>query len=130
MDMKGIKILLVEDELIIAMEIEMELKSLGFEVVGKAINFDSAINLTKKTLPDIILMDVNLKGKKNGIETSLEIINFHEASIIFISAYTDEETQTRMKAIRGSYFLPKPFTIKDLYSKIEEVQIGKASAIY
>jgi CheY-like chemotaxis protein len=121
MNKNGIKVLLVEDEVIIAMEIEMELKSLGLDVVGKAISYDGAIDMAKKKLPDVVLMDVNLKGKKNGIETSKEILQLGQIPIVFISAYTDEETENRMKQIPGSYFLPKPFTIRDLSSKIDEI---------
>ncbi len=128
MNSKGVKILLVEDELIIAMEIEMELKSLGFDVVGKSINYDTAIDISRKKLPDVVLMDVNLKGKKNGIDTAHDIVQFNKVPIIFISAYTDEETENRMRVVPGSYFLPKPFTIKDLSSKIESIFSGNGVA--
>jgi DNA-binding response OmpR family regulator len=121
MNYDEIRVLLVEDEVIIAMEIEMELKSLGMNVVGKAISYDGAIEIAKNKLPNVVLMDVNLRGKKNGIDTAKDILAIHHIPIIFISAYTDEETENRMKEVPGSYFLPKPFTIDDLSAKIDEV---------
>lgn len=121
MNYDEIRVLLVEDEVIIAMEIEMELKSLGMNVVGKAISYDGAIEIAKNKSPNVVLMDVNLRGKKNGIDTAKDILAIHHIPIIFISAYTDEETENRMKEVPGSYFLPKPFTIKDLSAKIDEV---------
>jgi DNA-binding response OmpR family regulator len=121
MKLDGIKILLVEDELIIAMEMEMELTSIGLKVVGKAVSYETAVELARKAAPDIMLMDVNLKGKKNGIETAHEILSFHKIPIIFISAYTDEETENKMRTVPGSFFLPKPFTINDLSAKLKEI---------
>lgn len=115
------KILIVEDEIIVAMEMELELQSNGFNVVGKASSFKSALDISNSSAPDIVLMDVNLKGIKNGIETAKEIYQMKEASFIFISAYTDEDTRQNISQVPKSYFLPKPFTSHDLIKKMDEV---------
>lgn len=112
------KILIVEDEIIVAMEIEMALQSKGYWVVGKAPTSEKAIELTQKFLPDVILMDVNIKGSKDGIGTSQEILKFHSPSIIFLSAYSDSETIRKMQVIQPHYFLPKPYTQEDLFKII------------
>jgi len=115
------KILIVEDEIIVAMEIELALQSKGYAVVGKAPTSEKAIELAQKFLPDIILMDVNIKGSKDGIGTSKEILKFHNTSIIFLSAYSDSETVKRMQVIQPHYFLPKPYSQSELVKIISTV---------
>lgn len=108
------KILIVEDEIIVAMEIEFALKSKGYSVIGKAPTSEKAIELAQKFLPDVILMDVNIKGNSDGIGTSREILKHYQPAIIFISAYTDSETINKMKTIQPHYFLPKPYSQNEL----------------
>ncbi|MDQ7817527.1 MAG: response regulator [Melioribacteraceae bacterium] len=108
------KILIVEDEAIVAMEIEFLLQSTGYSVVGKATNSNKAIDLAIKFLPDIILMDVNIKGNCNGIEASQEILKFSKPVIIFVTAYNDAETKLKLEIIKPHFFLPKPFSPEDL----------------
>lgn len=108
------KVLIVEDEVIVSMEIEFTLQASGFNVIGQAANSEKAIELTKKFLPDIILMDVNIKGEKDGINTSLEILKFYKPIIIFLSAYNDSETRKRMDIIGHHYFLSKPYLQSEL----------------
>ena len=112
------KILIVEDEIIVAMEIELALQSKGYKVVGKAPTSEKAIELAQKFLPDVILMDVNIKGGSDGIGTSREILKFHNPSIIFVSAYSDTETINKMQVIQPHYFLPKPYSQNELTSII------------
>jgi two-component system, response regulator PdtaR len=108
------KILIVEDEIIVSMEIEFSLQASGFNVVGKAANSGKAIELSKNFTPDIILMDVNIKGEKDGINTSLEILKSYKPIIIFLSAYNDPETRKRMEIIGRHYFLSKPYLQSEL----------------
>ena len=108
MNNNDIKILIVEDEVIVAMEIEMGLVSQGYKVVGKAYNSGKAVDAALKQDPDIILMDINIKGGSDGIQTSKDILKSVNSSIIFLSAYNDNETKERMKEIQPHYFMPKP----------------------
>lgn len=108
------KILIVEDEAIVAMEIEFLLRSIGFKIVGKANNSSKAMDLASKYFPDIILMDVNIKGERNGIDTSLEILKYSKPMIIFVTAYNDDETKQKMDVIKPHFLLHKPFTPEDL----------------
>ncbi len=114
----NIKILIVEDEAIVAMEIESFLQSTGFNVIGKAGNSSKAIDLAMKFLPDIILMDVNIKGELSGIDTSFEILKYSKPIIIFVTAYNDYETRQKMELIKPHLFLAKPFTPDDLHKVI------------
>lgn len=68
-----IKILVVEDEIIVALDIEKTLLKLGFKVTNKVTNYDDAIKSVKKNKPDIVLMDIKLKNSKDGIETAKDI---------------------------------------------------------
>ncbi len=119
-----IKILIVEDEIIVAMEIEFALQSSGFNVVGKASNSQKALELAEKFLPDVILMDINIKGNSNGIETALDIFKFHKPAVIFVSAYSDKETMDKLKKVQPHFYLSKPYTHSELKEKIAEALSG------
>lgn len=118
------KILVVEDETIVAMEIEFALQASGYNVVGKAVNSTKAIEMAKLFLPDVVLMDINIKGEYNGIETALEILKFHKSAIVFVSAYSDKETKSKMSSIQPHYFLAKPYSQAELNKTISEALSG------
>ena len=118
------KILVVEDETIVAMEIEFALQASGYNVVGKAGNSTKAIEMAKLFLPDVVLMDINIKGDFNGIETAAEILKFHKTAIIFVSAYNDKETKSKMSVIQPHYFLAKPYSQAELNKIISEALSG------
>lgn len=108
------KILIVEDEIIVAMEMESLLESNGFNVVGKAHSSGKAVEAASTLKPNIILMDINIKGELDGIDTCKKILGQFDVKIIFVSAYNDEETHLRMGVIQPHFFLPKPYSEKDL----------------
>ncbi len=118
MDNKNISVLIVEDEIIVAMEIEIRLKRNNFTVIGIAHNNKKAVELAIKHSPQIILMDINLKCSKDGIQTSIEILSVIKAKILFLSAYNDDETQKRIEVVPGASLLHKPFSVGELISGI------------
>lgn len=126
--MKIRKIMIVEDEAIVAMQLEESLKKLGYEVVGVASRGNDAIRIAKDTWPDLILMDIRLEGSMDGIETAESINQFYAIPVIFLTAYSDDKTISRV--IRtGSYgFMTKPFNERTLYSNIE-LAISKHEAM-
>ncbi len=112
------KILIVEDEAIIALDLKMELGGLGYEVIGTADNGLDAINMAKEHLPDVVLMDIKLKGTIDGIEAA-EIISKLGVGIIYLTANTDKETHER---INGEYpIISKPFDIDKLDQTLKDV---------
>ncbi len=121
MDRNESKILIVEDEIIVAMEMESLLQSNGFSVVGKAHSSEKAVDTAIAYKPNIILMDINIKGEFDGIDTCKKILNHLNAKIIFVSAYNDEETHIRIDAIQPHYFLPKPYSEKELIDIISSI---------
>ena len=95
--MTKIKILVVEDSSIVALDIQHSLQNLGYEVIGIASSGEEALKKVRKTLPDLILMDIKIDGKYDGIETAARIKENHDIPIIYLTAYSDQDTLTRAK---------------------------------
>lgn len=115
----SVKILVVEDEMIIGAKISMQLTSLGYEVTGILPRGDEAILHLEQNKPDIVLLDINLKGTIDGIETAKQIHQKHDTPIIYITANSDEATFNRAKSTKPFAFIAKPFKQLDLQRAIE-----------
>lgn len=113
------KILIVEDEMIIGANISLQLSKLGYEVTGIISKGEDALNHVRQNQPDIILMDIQLKGKMDGVETALVIQREFPLPIIYLTANTDDEHFKRAKATNPSAFISKPFKKLDLQHAIE-----------
>ena len=113
------KLVLVEDETIIAMDIQQRLESLGYQVVGHAVSGEQAIHLVADKTPDLILMDVKLQGELDGIETAINIRAFSDVPIIYLTAFADEQTLSRARSTGAYGYLLKPFEDDGLRSAIE-----------
>jgi DNA-binding NarL/FixJ family response regulator len=118
MDEAQKKILIVEDEVIVAMEIEMHLQMNNFIVAGKCQSSEKAIELSLAKKPDLIMMDINIQGEHDGIQTAKIILDSYKPSILFLSAYNDPNTIERIKLIPDSKLLPKPFSVYELITAI------------
>jgi DNA-binding LytR/AlgR family response regulator len=114
-----IKILVVEDEMIIGAKISMQLTTLGYEVTGILSRGEEVLNHVKENKPDIILLDIHLKGKMDGIETAAGIEHSFQIPVIYITANADEATFNRAKTTRPAGFISKPFKKLDLQRAIE-----------
>lgn len=117
--MDKIKIAIVEDEIIIAKTIVLALEKLGYECIGTVGKYSEAIALIEQKAPDLVLLDINLGTKKDGIDLASEVKERFGTPIIFLTANSDTATITRAKAIHPLAFLVKPFSQHDLYSAIE-----------
>jgi DNA-binding LytR/AlgR family response regulator len=115
----GIKILVVEDEMIIGAKISMLLTNLGYEVTGILPRGEDAIQHVIENRPDIILLDINLKGRLDGIETAKEIQKIADIPIIYLTANADDATFNRAKPTHPAAFISKPFKQLDLQRAIE-----------
>ncbi len=114
-----IKILVVEDEMIIAAKISMQLTNLGYEVTGILPRGEEAILHVEENKPDIVLLDINLKGNIDGIETARQMQLMKDIPIIYLTANADEATFNRAKTTRPAAFISKPFKQLDLQRAIE-----------
>lgn len=117
--MRDTKILIVEDEVIVARNIEKRLISSGYKVAGIASSAEEAIELAASLKPDLVLMDIKLKGKMDGIDAAKAIRNSYRLPIIYLTSYADEETFQRAKITEPFGYLIKPFELKELNRSVE-----------
>ena len=117
--MKSINVLVVEDENIVAKDIQMSLKKMGYSVVGAASSGEKALEILKEKKPDIILMDIMLKGKMSGIDTAEAVKEEYDLPVIFLTAYADEDTLSKAKITEPYGYILKPFKEIDLHTSIE-----------
>ncbi len=108
------RILIVEDDMIIAANLSMHLTSLGYDVTGIETRGEEALVHTKVNTPDVILMDIQLKGHLDGIETASLIQKELNIPIIFLTANSDDATFAKAKAANPYAFIAKPFNKLDL----------------
>ena len=113
------KILVVEDNAIIARETSERLKRLGYTVTGIVARGSDAVENARTNRPDLILMDINLKGEIDGIEAAGQIAEFSDAPVIYLTAYSDDATLQRAMQTKPVAYLIKPFKERELYSNIE-----------
>ena len=112
------KILIVEDETIVALDTKSTLTKLGYEVVDIVTNYDDAISSFLDKKPDIILMDIFLNNSLSGIEISKKINEISNTPIIYMSAYCDDETLSQAAITEPFGYLVKPFNRNDLKSML------------
>ena len=117
--MNNAKIFIVEDEVIVAMNIEKRLRSSGYKVTGIASSSEQAIEKIEIEKPDLVLMDIKIKGVHDGIDTADLIRKKYNLPIIYLTSYTDEETFNRAKLTEPFGYLIKPFETKELNRIIE-----------
>ncbi|MBW4560635.1 MAG: response regulator [Mojavia pulchra JT2-VF2] len=117
--MGQVRVLVVEDEIIVARTIASQLNQLGYIVTGTASSGQVAIAKASDTQPDIVLMDIILKGEMDGIAAASYIREHLGIPIIFLTAYGDNNTLERAKITQPFGYIVKPFTIKDLQIAIE-----------
>jgi len=122
--MVATKILVVEDEGLTAMEIQRKLKTWGYDVPSFAFSRKEAVQKAKEIKPDLILMDIMLKGKGDGIDAAQEIKSIRDIPIIYLTAYDDISTRERAETTNPDAYLIKPFEEKELQSKIATALCG------
>ena len=115
----SIEILVVEDEQIVAVDIENVLQRLGYRVVGVASCGEEACRIASESPPDLVLMDVRLDGTMDGVEAARRIRQASDVPVVFLTAYSDDETLDRAKEIEPYGYLVKPFAERDLQATIE-----------
>ena len=112
-------ILIVEDESIVAKDIQNSLKKLGYSVMGTTASGEEAIKLVEESQPDVVLMDIMLKGAMSGIDAAAKIKDMFDIPVIFLTAYADENTLNKAKVTQPHGYIIKPFKEVDLHTAIE-----------
>lgn len=113
------RILIVEDTRIIALSIKSDVEGLGYSVIDLADSGEAAVNVAIDTKPDLILMDINIKGNIDGIEAGKIILSQIDVPIVFLTAYTDINTTSRAKKIAPYGYIIKPYEEKTLEITID-----------
>lgn len=113
------KILVVEDERIVAKDIQGTLQNFGYDVPEIASSGEEAIQAAYRLDPDLVMMDVMIKGDLDGIDAAEIIHNQFNVPVIFLTAYSDEETLKRAKMTESYGFISKPYEDKELFIAIE-----------
>ena len=127
--MSKARIIIVEDEPIVSLEIQDTLERLGYEVPAVLDSGDAVLDNVIKHKPDIILMDIRLKSFIDGIDAARRLRMVSEVPIIYLSAYTGEETRNRVEKTRPAAFLSKPLDEKLLHEQIERILKSRPSPI-
>ena len=117
--MENKKILIVEDERVVAEDIKNSLEDLGYVVTGVEDSGEEAIKKVEENKPDLVMMDIKLKGKMDGIDAASQISSRSNIPIVFLTAHTDEKTLERAKLTEPFGYLVKPFEQQDLQIAIE-----------
>ncbi|MGD1846673.1 MAG: LytR/AlgR family response regulator transcription factor [Salibacteraceae bacterium] len=117
--MKDVKILIVEDENIVAKDIQYSLAQLGYGVAGIANDPETALELVATTSPSLVLMDIRLKNGASGIETAQLIRENYDIPLIYLTAYADVDTIERAKVTQPFGYITKPFSEVDLQTSIK-----------
>ena len=113
------RIMVVEDEAVISMEIQERLTKMGHLVCGTAASGDEAVSVATAKHPDLILMDVQLRGDVDGVQTAERIRDRIEIPVIYLTAFADDRTVERARHTEPFGYLIKPFSEKELYAAIE-----------
>jgi CheY-like chemotaxis protein len=113
------KILLAEDENIVALDIKSRLISLGYAVLAVVSSGEDAIRKAAETRPDLVLMDIKLKGEMDGIEAAAQIKARFDIPVIYLTAYVDKDTMGRARQTDPLGYVTKPYEEEDLTRTIE-----------
>jgi PAS domain S-box-containing protein len=113
------RIFVVEDESIVSLEIQDRLNKLGYSIAGSSVSGEKTLELMPDTKPDLILMDIMLQGKLDGIETARQIKQLYDIPVIFLTAYADNDTLQRAKLTDPYGYIIKPFEERELHTAIE-----------
>lgn len=113
------RVLIVEDEKIIALDLQRRLEKFGYSVVALAATAEEAVAAAAEYMPDIVLMDIMLGGERDGVDAAMEIKNTLPIPVVFLTAYADERTVERAKRAQPVGYVLKPFKERELQTTIE-----------
>jgi two-component system, response regulator PdtaR len=115
---KSDRILIVEDDLLVANQVEAALSDAGYDVAGTATSRDEALQLAEAESPVLVLMDIRLRGDADGIDTALDLFRLQGIRCIFASAYSDHEAQRRAAPAAPLGWLQKPYNMASLTAMV------------
>jgi len=114
-----LRVLVVEDEAVVAMDIRSQLERLGYEVVGTASSAGKGVETARSSSPDLVLMDIQLAGDRDGIDAARQVRDELKIPVVFLTAFADEKTLAKAKEVSPYGYIVKPFDEQDLQTMIE-----------
>ena len=117
--MPPVRILIVEDEVVVAMEIQRKLEAIGYTVAGIVGTGEEAVERAGQTQPDFVLMDIKLAGRLDGTEAARRIHELYDIPVVYLTAHSDEKTLQKAKLAEPFGYLVKPFSEADLRTTVE-----------
>lgn len=114
------KVLIVEDQYLIAVLIEETLKAAGMDCIGMAAKASEAIDMCERNRPDFVTMDLNLAESESGEDLARALFDRFELRCLIVSAYIDRKTEQRYEPLNPLGFLAKPFHIDELYMALKD----------
>ncbi len=123
------KILVVDDEAIISMQLEERLCAMGYAVTGMAASGEDAVDKARSTKPDLVLMDIVMPGKMNGIEAAKVITTELDIPVVFVTSYADDIIIEKAKSVRPYGYIVKPFNELEIKAAIEVALFRKAAEL-
>lgn len=112
------RVLIVEDDLLVASQMEAALDEAGFDIVGLAASGEEALELAKGKPPMLAVVDIRLAGERDGVETALDLFRLHGVRCIFASAHTDNEARNRAEPAAPLGWLRKPYAMASLTTMV------------
>ncbi|MGQ0503221.1 MAG: two-component system response regulator [Panacagrimonas sp.] len=113
------RILIVEDERIVALNLQRRLEKLGYDVVARAASGADALARARTTRPDLVLMDINIEGPIDGVEAAAQLLDELRIRVIYLTAYSEDSTLARARATEPYGYLLKPFSERELHSTLQ-----------
>jgi signal transduction histidine kinase len=119
--MPNARIMLVEDERIVALHLQQQLATFGYDVVANVANGTHALQKIEEDHPDLVLMDIHIEGEIDGIDTAARIPASYHIPVVYLTAYSEEATLERARATKPYGYLLKPFSERELHATIQMV---------
>lgn len=118
------RVLIVEDEALVATGLEMDLEDAGVDVVGWATHRAEALSLAAERRPTLALVDIQLRGGEDGVALAAELHATHKVEIVFLTAQTDPVTRGRAQAVPHRAYLRKPYDVEQLVGTVRGERAG------
>ena len=117
--MGKVQVLIVEDEAIVSMDLRYKLEAMGHLVLAEVGSGEEAVEAASRLLPDVVLMDIRLNGKMDGIDAAGEIRRQLNIPVVYLTSHADNDTLARVKATEPSGYILKPFFDAELRAVVE-----------
>jgi two-component system, response regulator PdtaR len=114
------RVLIIEDDVLVATQMEAALSEAGFDVVGVAVSGEEALDLARLHSPGLAVVDIKLAGDRDGIDTALELFRSHGVRCIFATAYSDYDSRKRAAPANPLGWMPKPYTMPALVAMVRK----------